>query len=159
MSVQLKQNRRNAWTLLVVFLFLSACMASGWVKERLTGGMASAMPEKGMVAATYFHGTIRCQACLEIEKLSKAALERQFSSELASGALVWKSIDYDQPQNNHYFKHYQLPHPSLVISRFQNGQKKEWKILGKTWDLVDKDPDALMSYVQEEVLALLARGE
>ena len=159
MSAKLRHNRWNIRILLVVLLFLSACMASSWAKERLIGGMASAMPAKGMVVATYFHGTIRCQACLEIERLSKAALERQFSSELASGALVWKSIDYDQPKNNHYFKHYQLPHPSLVISRFQNGQEKEWKILGKTWDLVDKDPDALMSYVQEEVLALLARGE
>ena len=158
MSAQLRRSRRDAWILLVVIPSLSACMASSRVKERLAGGMASAMPEKGMVVASYFHGTIRCQACLEIERLSKATMDGLFASELKSGKLAWKSIDYDQPQNNHYIKHYQLPFPSLVIARFQNGQEKEWKRLSKTWDLVEKDSDALMTYVQEEVLALLARA-
>lgn len=150
MSAQLRRSRRDAWILLVVLPFLSACMASSRVKERQVGGM---------VVASYFHGTIRCQACLEIERLSESVITERFAPELKSGKLVWKTIDYDQPQNAHYSKHYQLPFPSLVIARFQNGQEKEWKRLSKTWDLVEKDPDALMTYVQEEVVALLARAD
>ncbi len=116
------------------------------------------MPDD-VVVASYFHGTIRCQACLDIERLSKSVMTERFASELISGKLVWKSIDYDLPENSNYSKHYQLPFPSLIIARFRNGREQEWKRLGKTWDLVDKDPDALMAYVQREVLELLARAD
>ncbi|HLP77309.1 MAG TPA: nitrophenyl compound nitroreductase subunit ArsF family protein, partial [Candidatus Paceibacterota bacterium] len=65
------------------------------------------------VTAFYFHGTVRCETCLAIELLAKQAVQRRFALELADKRLVFASINYDEPENQHYREQYKLPHPSL----------------------------------------------
>jgi len=42
------------------------------------------------VVATYYHGTIRCFECLEIERFSRQTLEERFAEQLAAGKLEWR---------------------------------------------------------------------
>ena len=46
------------------------------------------------VVAYYFHGRIRCETCLKIEKQAREAIERRFPSEMAAKRLVFKSVNY-----------------------------------------------------------------
>ena len=92
------------------------------------------------VVAYYFHGTIRCETCLKIEKQAREAIERRFPSEMAAKRLVFKSVNYQEPENAHYLKDYKLPCPSLVLVRHRSGREQDWKVLGQTWEMVRIPP-------------------
>ena len=105
--------------------FLSGCSVVTDKGRATPGpGAASAMAttadparEAAAVIAYYFHGTVRCETCLTIERQARELITRRFLA-----AVEFKSVDYDPPENAHYRKDYQLPCPSLVLVR-QNGGK------------------------------------
>lgn len=102
------------------------------------------------IIAYYFHGTVRCETCLLIEKLAKIVIEQEFSGELASNRLAFTSVNYELPENAHFLTDYKLPCPSLVLVRRTDGKEEAWKLLGDTWQLVH-DPIKLNAYVETEV--------
>lgn len=106
------------------------------------------------VIAYYFHGTVRCETCLLIERLAKIVVERQFSAELTAQRLLFTSVNYEQPENAHFLTDYKLPCPSLVLARQQHGKDEKWKLLGDTWQLVH-EPEKFNRYVEGEVKAFL----
>jgi hypothetical protein len=107
------------------------------------------------VIAYYFHGTIRCETCLKIEKQAREAIERQFPLEIAAKRIVFKSVNYDKPENARFMKEYKLPCPSLVMVRQKDGKDKEWKLLDKTWDHVE-NPVKFNEYLEEELDKLVS---
>ena len=115
---------------------------------------ATALPpvaERGtnvQVIAYYFHGTMRCETCLKIERQAREAIERRFAVEVAEKRLVFEPVNYDKPENAHYLKDYKLPCPSLVLVRQKDKQK--WKLLGDTWKLIE-NPFQFNEYVEGEV--------
>ena len=102
------------------------------------------------VIAYYFHGTVRCETCLKIEKQAKEAIERRFQTELDAQRLVFKPLNYDLPENAHFQQDYKLPCPSLVLVRQKDGKDEKWTLLGDTWQLVH-DPVKFNSYIETEV--------
>jgi hypothetical protein len=104
--------------------------------------------------AYYFHGTIRCETCLRIEKQAREAIERRFPVEMAEKRLVFKPVNYEQPENAHFLKDYKLPCPSLVVVRQQGGKDEQWKLLEKTWEHIES-PLKFKAYVVEETEALV----
>ncbi|MGC8990222.1 MAG: nitrophenyl compound nitroreductase subunit ArsF family protein, partial [Verrucomicrobiia bacterium] len=109
--------------------------------------------------AYYFHGTVRCETCLLIETLARAVVEQQFYAEVAANRIIWESVNYDQPENQHFVADYNLPCPSLVLVLLQEGKPQDWKLLGDTWQLVH-EPAKLNDYVETEVRSFLkGRGQ
>jgi hypothetical protein len=102
------------------------------------------------VIAYYFHGTIRCETCLKIERQTHEAIKRRFEKELAAKRLVFESVNYDKRENQHYSGEYRLPCPSLVIVRRKDGKDQKWKLLGETWQLIE-DSGKFDKYVEDEV--------
>jgi hypothetical protein len=111
------------------------------------------------VVATYYHGTIRCFECLEIERFSRQTLEERFAEQLAAGKLEWRAVDYDRPENAAAIERYNLSALSLVISRYQGGRELEWRVAGETWKQIAAYPEALMDYVEEELGEMTFGGE
>ena len=83
--------------------------------------------------AYYFHGTVRCETCLKIERQAKVVIEQEFSNELAVNRLMFTSVNYDLPENAHFLLDYKLPCPSLVLVRQKDGKDEQWKLLGDIW--------------------------
>jgi hypothetical protein len=110
------------------------------------------------VIAYYFHGTVRCETCLMIEKLARMVVEQQFSPELAAHRLSFVPVNYDLPENVHFLTDYKLPCPSLVLVRQKEGKAEKWKLLGDTWQLVH-EPVKLDNYVETEVRNFLSAQE
>ena len=114
-----------------------------------------AAPEKAadtaQTIAYYFHGTVRCETCLRIEKQAQELIANRFSSQV-----VFRSVNYDEPENSHFSKDYKLPCPSLVLVRMNNGKNQNWKLLGQTWDHV-QIPPKLDQYIEEETTKFLAQ--
>jgi hypothetical protein len=58
------------------------------------------------------------------------------------------------PENQHFVKDFQLQLSSLVIVRFKDGKRVEWRNLEKIWDHVGNIDD-FVKYVQNNVKAFL----
>src|ERR1017187_332924 len=58
----------------------------------VTNGTTTNAPGQ-QVIAYYFHGTVRCETCLKIEKQAKEAIERRFQTELDAQRLVFKPVN------------------------------------------------------------------
>lgn len=117
---------------------------------------SSAPPAGGreVVIAYYFHGTIRCMACVDIENAAREAVFDHFSLELREGKVEWRAVNYEAPKNRHFSTDFDLPHPSLVLVRERGGFPVAHRLLPKTWELAD-NPESLRDYVQQELLEFL----
>jgi hypothetical protein len=107
--------------------------------------------------AYYFHGTVRCETCLKIEKQAREVIERQFKPELDAQRLVFKPVNYDLPENAHFLQDYKLPCPSLVLVCRDHGKDTKGMLLEKTWDLIGDEAE-FNRYIETEVAKCL-RGE
>ena len=120
--------------------------------------VAERVAETNQVIAYYFHGTIRCETCLRIERQAREAIERRFFVEIAEKRLAFKPVNYDKPENAHFLKDYKLPYPSLVLVRHKNGKGEQWKLLDKTWEHVE-NPFKFNEYVEGEVEKMLREAK
>ncbi|MGM9741478.1 MAG: nitrophenyl compound nitroreductase subunit ArsF family protein [Candidatus Cryptobacteroides sp.] len=68
------------------------------------------------VEVLYFHGNRRCATCIAIEQKTKELLDEQFADEMAQGKIVFKSINYDEPEGKDLAKQYMVAGSSLIIS-------------------------------------------
>jgi hypothetical protein len=105
---------------------------------------------KGQVIAYYFHRTIRCKSCEDVELQAREVIERRFAVELANKRLLFKTVDFDQPENRAYQQKYKLDGPCLVVARLHDGQEARWKLLDKMWEYAI-NPTKFDKYVETEV--------
>lgn len=107
------------------------------------------------VIAYYFYGTVRCSTCRTIEAYAEEAIKNGFQSELQSGALEWRAVNVNIPENEHFIRDYELTTRSVVLADIWDGQQKQWKNLARVWQLV-RNRQAFTSYIQEETRKYLA---
>lgn len=149
------------WKTPTVCLLLFAATAIAFAAEKTDAKPPSITPTATntanvQVVAYYFHGTVRCETCQRIERQAREVIEAKFKTELASQRLVFRPVNYEQPENAHFLTDYKLPCPSLVLVRRQDGKDEKWKLLGETWQLVG-DATKFNRYVEEEVAKYLKR--
>ncbi|MGB2983210.1 MAG: nitrophenyl compound nitroreductase subunit ArsF family protein [Candidatus Bipolaricaulia bacterium] len=87
-----------------------------------------------VVDAIYFHNTLRCYTCRNIEETSRAVLEAEFPGELAEGRLRWSVVNMEKQR--HYVDQYSLVMPTLVLVRSAGGEPLDWVALDETWTLI-----------------------
>jgi thiol-disulfide isomerase/thioredoxin len=105
---------------------------------------------KKTITAYYFHGDFRCDSCKKIEQYSREAIEKYFADQLKTGELVFKVINMDRPENQHFIQDYQLYTRSLVIAEFKGTTQVRWKNLAEVWNNLD-DQEAFYYYVKTEI--------
>ncbi|HUU45200.1 MAG TPA: nitrophenyl compound nitroreductase subunit ArsF family protein [Acidobacteriota bacterium] len=128
------------------------------VKETATdpGATGTAEPQSQAreVVAYYFHRTARCVTCLKIENQSRTEIERSFAAELNQGGLIFRSVNVEEPGNEHFKQEYQLVSQALVLVDYREGIRHRWQNLDQVWDLVHTE-DQFNTYVRDEVRAFL----
>jgi len=140
--------------LLLTVLLVATAAVLGADKPAVPPPVAADRATNVQVIAYYFHGTVRCETCLKIEKQARAAIEWRFPLEIAEKRLVFKPVNYDQPENAHFLRDYKLPCPSLIVVRQKAGKDEQWKLLDKTWEHI-QNPFRFDEYVEGEVEKLL----
>jgi hypothetical protein len=151
--------RRQALSVAVFFLVVAALTA---IYIRAEKGRDSAVaapavpPSETTIVAYYFHTNIRCTTCRTIEGYSREVIQQRFGPELAGGRLQFRAVNVQADENRHFVKDYGLFTKSLVLVRFEGGRQAEYRILNKTWELVE-DKGAMQAYVEQEVRAYLQR--
>ncbi len=147
------------------FIALGLAVVGGWSASAVGGATTRTEPSPvptavqpatvaTQVLAFYFHGTIRCEKCLAIEKQAGEVVTNRFGVEVALGRLAFKALNYDEPENAHYLQDYKLPCPSLVLVRQKNGKDQGWRLLGQTWEMVQVPP-TLDLYIEQELRRFL----
>jgi hypothetical protein len=112
------------------------------------------VPSTRRVVATYFHNTARCVTCRSIERMAKETIDSVFAAEVLSGALVWRAINMEEKENEHYAIDYSLISPSLVLAEMDGEREVRFKVLDQVWGLVHKKAE-FAPYVETEVRAFL----
>jgi hypothetical protein len=146
-----------AAAMIVLSAFLFACQSAENKSTELKADTtqiaeiadSTAVPSH-QVIVYYFHGTLRCASCKKIEAYSKEAIESRFPDQLKSGLLVWRLVNTDLPENEHYVGDYQLFTKSLVIVDMKDGKQVAWKNLDKIWQLLNNE-NYFVEYVQHEI--------
>jgi len=146
--------RRSFFGALLLAAMVGVAVATDRPTVTPTALGATAKATNTQVIAYYFHGTIRCETCLKIERQAREAIERCFAVEVAEKRLVFKLVNYDKPENAHFLKDYKLPCPSLVVVRRKDVNDEKWKLLGATWEHVE-NPVKFDEYIEGEVEKLL----
>ena len=132
---------------------------------RKSGGIApgaGAVAEDNLVndglVVYYLHGKTRCPTCRSIESQSHDAVQADFASQLDSGEVIWKILNYEEPANAELAKQFEIQMPVVVITRMKDGQTADWKRLDQVWALVGDKP-AFREYIRKEVTQMLEAGQ
>jgi hypothetical protein len=110
--------------------------------------------QERQVVLYYFHGARRCKTCLSMEANALEVVKTEFAKELDSGALVWKVVNYDEPENEHFIKDFKLVSSSLVLVEMTGGDQVRFEVLNDAWSLA-RDEWRFQKYVHDSVLGFL----
>lgn len=111
---------------------------------------AQSDPRADKTTVYYFHGDARCPTCRKIEAYAQDAVRKDFPRELETGALEWRVLNVQRPDNTHYIRDFQLFTSTLIVVKVRNGEIATWKALDQTWEFVS-DRTQFTKYVQDEV--------
>ncbi|MGA9117533.1 MAG: nitrophenyl compound nitroreductase subunit ArsF family protein [Bacteroidota bacterium] len=151
----------SAKKIAAVLLLLFVAVSLVYLGLRTPPGGAAGSGEPGEegaphgVAVYYFHGNVRCTTCRTIEALTREALETGFREELREGRLVWRVVNVEDPESEHYAEEFALSSSSVVLERTAEGSRPEWKKLNRVWELVHGEKEEFLAYVREETRAYL----
>jgi hypothetical protein len=141
--------------LLLGFVFVTIGFALG--KRSGQAPAETERVEKGSkVVVTYLHATFRCVTCNTIEAMAKEVVETQFRDALASGAVEWRTENYQEKED--LAQRYQVVAACVVVARVVNGQETGYRRLDDVWTLM-KDPPAFEEYVASAIRELLPQGK
>jgi hypothetical protein len=108
-----------------------------------------------VVIVYYFHGDTRCNTCRKIEAYTKEAIEKGFAKELESGRLVWKTVNVEEGDNEHFIDDYELSTRTVVLSNIDKEEEMRWTKLERVWQLV-KNKEEFVDYIIENTNKYLA---
>ena len=119
-------------------------------------GSATANTATAAVVVTYFTTDVRCDSCRTIERLSREAIEAGFPSAVANGAVVFRVLNTDRPENRHFVDDYEIANKTVIVSHQVNGTETEWTNRQDVWLLLD-EPAEFFAYVREPVQRYLGK--
>jgi hypothetical protein len=117
----------------------------------------SELVDDGLVVY-YFHGDMRCATCEAIESQSYETVHTDFASQLESGEVVWKVLNFEQPAGSDLAKKFEIETSVVVLVRMKGGRIEEWNRLDQVWALWDDKP-AFAKFVRGEINQMLERAE
>jgi len=156
--------RSESWTFLLLAALALAALggvfagvaAGAEQKQAAAEAEAAAGDAAGdrQVGVYYFHGERRCKTCRTIEAFAQEVVQGRFAKQLESGALAWRAVNFDEPENEHFIEEFDLASSSLVLVEMRDGKPARFEVLEKTWSLV-RDKPAFEQYVAEAVRSFL----
>ena len=153
----------TGWTMSVAMLAAGFAFSSaGFVladgapatSESVAGTSEAPSGQERQVVLYYFHGARRCKTCLSMETNALEVIKSEFAEELDSGVLVWKVVNYDEAENEHFIKDFKLVSSSLVLVEMQGDEQVRFDVLQDAWSLA-RDEWRFQKYVHESLLEYL----
>ena len=106
-----------------------------------SGNSVENQTAENAVMVYYFHGNTRCPTCRSIESQAHAIVTSDFASQLESGQVIWKILNYEKPEGTELGKIFGIQMPVVVVVQMNKGQIEDWKRLDEVWALVGDQSD------------------
>jgi hypothetical protein len=101
------------------------------------------------------HATVRCPTCMEMERLVKGTLDEFFSDAVASGKIVLREVNYEQPEAADFADEFKIATAAVVLADVQNGKIVAGKnLVNEAWKLYTDEP-AFKQMLKEQIEAML----
>jgi hypothetical protein len=132
-------------------IFLRILMLVGMVYSlgACSKGPDSSAPPPGSVTCTCFLNAHPCESSRRLEAWTRESLNQNFPNLLQSGALIYRTVDYDKKENAHFMKDYDLPFQSVVLTG-----RKGYVRMDKLWRWLG-DEAAFKKMVRDETVKYL----
>jgi hypothetical protein len=132
---------------------LEAIRKSGGVAPVSRAG-AESEPANDAVMVYYFHGNMRCPTCRAIESQAHETVQSDFASQLESGEVIWKILNYEEPAGTELGQKFEIQMPVVVVARTNGGEIEDWRRLDQVWALVGDQP-AFAEFIRNEISQML----
>jgi hypothetical protein len=109
-----------------------------------------AQKEDVRIDVKYFHATIRCASCIQIEDFISKTVNLAFEKELKDSTIKLTSLDFMQPENEPLMKKYGFDTQALIISKVVDGKEVKFKNLDLIWDYLS-DFSKFEKYIEDEI--------
>ncbi len=109
---------------------------------------------KAKLKISYFHATMRCEGCMQIENFLKMSINELFENEIKNGKIELLSLDFMQPENEKLAEKYKIESQELICSVIKNNKEKKWVNLDKIWDK-SSNYEEFKAYIKKEINKLL----
>jgi hypothetical protein len=76
------------------------------------------------VEVFYFHADERCESDLQIEAECRNIIETVFSNEIKEGKIVFKAINFMNPENKAIAEKFEIGWSTLLINKIKNGEEE-----------------------------------
>lgn len=106
---------------LVILLFAGFQFAD--FQEAKDANNAITSKAKNKIEVIDFHTTHRCKTCLKIENSTKKVLQTEFSKEMKSGVLSFKTINIDKKENYAIAERFEAAGTALFLNVVKNGKE------------------------------------
>jgi uncharacterized membrane protein YraQ (UPF0718 family) len=100
-----------------------------------------------------FHATQRCVSCTTLGKLSEKTITERFANEVASGKIIFKSVNVELRENTEIVNLYQASGSSLYINAVKDGKNNIVQNV-KVWQYLS-DEIAFTNYLETKLRSLL----
>ena len=156
--------------LFATLLVLGGAIAIGGCKKtesETTGATAEAVAATSTASAVnpanltpdsivvyYFHGNRRCRTCMGIQRAIQTTINERFATETASGALVFREVNIDEPSNAHFVKEFDLSSSSMVVVAKSGETTVKWENCSQVWPLAHNEA-ALGDYAEKQIRSYL----
>lgn len=104
-----------------------------------------------VVDVYYFHATFRCVTCNTIEKMTRQLLESKFKKELASRAMAFREVNFQD--NEELSKRFGVAAGCVVVAAVRNGEVLEFRRLDDVWTLM-RTPSVFDKYISDAIEAV-----
>ena len=115
---------------------------------------ASANLAADSVVVYYFHGNRRCRTCMGIQRAIQTTVSERFAAETASGALVFREVNIDEPANAHFVKDFDLGSSSMVLVAKSGDKTVKWENCAQVWPLAHQEAE-LAAYTEKQIRSYL----
>jgi hypothetical protein len=136
---------------------LEAIRKQGGFPTASADAASGELTDDGLVVY-YFHGNMRCATCEAIESQSHEVVHTDFASQVESGEVVWKILNFERPPGADLAEKFEIDTSIVVLVRMKGGRIEEWNRLDKVWALWDDKP-AFADFVRGEIDEMLKAGE
>ncbi len=83
--------------------------------EGVSEVFASDIPLSKRLIVYYFHRSIRCTGCENIEEAAFEAVSEDHQDDVERGILEWRSINIDEAEHEHFIEKYNIYYQELVF--------------------------------------------
>lgn len=103
----------------------------------------------------YFHATNRCPTCNSVENNVKEVLQNFYSNELDNDQIIFKSLNFEEKENEELVKKYQIAMSTLLFIYDKNQKEETSDLTNIAFTFSRSDPQTFKNILNDTIQKLL----